>query len=50
MSMMSKKAVLNVIAAVGRKSAKIGCNSASLFGYHQPKEPNNIKTVLKKHK
>ena len=24
------------------------CGAASYFGYHQPKEPKNIKAVLKK--
>ena len=39
---MDKKleiSVLKAIARLGEKSAKIGCNSASLFGFHQPKEP-----------
>lgn len=43
---MNKKVkthVLKAIARLGEKSAKIGCNSASLFGFHQPKEPNLIK-------
>ena len=30
---MNKKSILKVIAAIGMKSAKIGCNSASAFGY-----------------
>ncbi len=43
MSKMTKKSVLKAIATIGRKSAEIGCNSASLFGYHQPKEPKSMK-------
>lgn len=47
MSKMTKKAVLKAIAAIGKKSAKIGCNSTSVFGYHQPKQPVDIKKMLK---
>ena len=43
MSDMTKKSVMKVVAAIGKKSAEIGCNSASIFGYHQPKEPANLK-------
>lgn len=43
MSNITKEAVLKVVAAIGKKSAEIGCNSASIFGYHQPKEPANLK-------
>ena len=43
MSNMTKKSVLKAVAAIGKKSAEIGCNSASIFGYHQPKEPTNLK-------
>jgi cyclic lactone autoinducer peptide len=43
-----KKDVLSILAKVGKKSAEIGCNSASLFGFHQPKEPKDINTMLKK--
>ena len=38
MSKTTKKAVLKAIAVIGKKSAEIGCNPASLFSYHQPKE------------
>lgn len=44
---MTKKAILKAIAAIGKKSAEVGCNSASLFGYHQPKQPVDIKKMLK---
>ena len=45
---MNKKSILKVIAAIGMKSAKIGCNSASAFGSHQPKEPVMLKKSAKK--
>ncbi len=48
MSNMTNKSVLKVVAAIGKKSAEIGCNSASIFGFHQPKEPDNIKKEIKK--
>lgn len=40
--------VLKAIARLGEKSAKIGCNSASLFGFHQPKEPSQVHNSSKK--
>ena len=40
---MNKKSILKVIAVIGMKSAKIGCNSASAFGYHQPTALQNLK-------
>lgn len=45
---MNKKSILKVIAAIGMKSAKIGCNSAFAFGYHQPKEPAELKKIVRK--
>lgn len=50
MSNMTKEAVLKAVAAIGKKSAEIGCNSASIFGYHQPKEPERLKGMPKKTK
>jgi len=47
MSKMTKKTILKAVASIGKKSAKIGCNSASVFGYHQPKQPVDIKKMLK---
>ena len=47
MSNATKKSVLKVVAAIGKKSAEIGCNSASIFGYHQPKEPTIVKKQAK---
>lgn len=43
MSNMTKKSVLKAVAAIGKKSAEIGCNSASIFGFHQPKELASMK-------
>lgn len=37
-----KKSFLKAIALVAKKSAEIGCNSASIYGYHQPKEPQSF--------
>lgn len=45
MSKITKKSLLKAVAAIGKKSAEIGCNSASIFGYHQPKEPANLKAL-----
>lgn len=44
---MNKKSILKAVAAIGKKSAKVGCNSASILGYHQPTEPKKLKAVLK---
>ena len=43
----AKKAFLNVIAKVGEKSAKLGANSASMFGFHQAKEPEALRKLKK---
>lgn len=48
MSKMTKDCVLKVVAAIGKKSAEIGCNSASILGFHQPKQPAGLKKALKK--
>ena len=47
MSKVTKTAILKAIAKIGKKSAEFGCNSASILGYHQPKEPANLKKLLK---
>lgn len=39
MSKTTKKDMLKVVANIGKKAAEFGCNSASIFGYHQPKQP-----------
>ena len=43
MGKMTKDCVLKIVAAIGKKSAEIGCNSASILGFHQPKEPKILK-------
>lgn len=48
MSKVTKKSILKAIAFIGKKSAEIGHNSASIFGYHQPKEPTKLLDELKK--
>lgn len=42
-----KKSFLAILALIGKKSAEVGCNSASVYGYHQPIEPKNLKEKLK---
>lgn len=42
-----KVSVLKTVARIGEKAAKIGCNSASLFGFHQPKEPVQAKKITR---
>ena len=44
---MNKTFILKAVATVGMKFAKIGCNSASAFGYHQPKEPKALQNLKK---
>lgn len=44
----TKVKVMKVVAAIGKKSALIGCDSASILGFHQPKEPVNVKEKLNK--
>ena len=43
----AKKSILKAVAKVGAKSAEIGASSASMLGYHQPKEPNFFKLNFK---
>ena len=37
-----KTNVLEMVAKVAKKSAVIGANSASVFGFHQPYENDNL--------
>lgn len=48
MSNNTKEAVLKAIANIAKKSAMFGCDSASVLGFHQPKEPANLKEMLEK--
>ena len=43
----AKKSILKAAAKVGAKSAEIGASSASMLGYHQPKEPNALQNLKK---
>jgi cyclic lactone autoinducer peptide len=46
MNTTPKTIVLKAVAAIGKKSAEIGCHSASILGFHQPKEPADLKAQL----
>lgn len=39
--------VAKVIAKLALKSAKAACGAASCFGPYQPKEPANLKDIVK---
>lgn len=43
----AKKSILKTVAKVGAKSAEIGASSASILGFHQPKEPSGCKITKK---
>ncbi len=45
--MKVKKTVAKAIAKLALKSAKTACGTASLFGPYQPKEPTNLKNIVK---
>lgn len=47
MSKVTRDAILKAFAAIAKKSAEIGGNSASVMGYHQPKEPTALKKQAK---
>ncbi|MGN0614332.1 MAG: AgrD family cyclic lactone autoinducer peptide [Porcipelethomonas sp.] len=38
-----KANVLGAVAKIARKSASAGASSASVLGFHQPKEPKALK-------
>lgn len=44
---MTKNAILKIVAAIGRKSAKFGGDSISVLGFCQPKEPSELKKAEK---
>jgi cyclic lactone autoinducer peptide len=48
MGKMTKEHVLKLVATIGKKSAEFGCGSASIWGFHQPKQPAGLKKALKK--
>ena len=43
----AKKGILKAVAKVGAKSAEFGASSASIFGFHQPKEPKALQNLKK---
>lgn len=43
----AKKSILKAVAKVGAKSAEFGASSASMFGFHQPKEPKALQNLKK---
>ncbi len=43
----TKKSILNLMAKAGMRSAVKAAGSASLFSYHQPKEPKCLKQISK---
>ncbi len=43
----TKKSILNLMAKAGMRSAVKAAGSASLFSYHQPKEPKALKSLKK---
>lgn len=45
---MSKNIVFKAVAKVAEIAARSAAGSASLAGCHQPKEPSNLKVMLKK--
>ena len=42
-----KKAIANIIAKTVLKTVNASCGAASYYGVYQPKEPANIKKLLK---
>lgn len=45
--MKFKATIAKTIAKLALKSAKTACGAASFFGPYQPKEPANLKNVVK---
>lgn len=44
----TKNTLKRAVEAVAVKSAKVACGTASLYFFGQPKEPKNLKQILKK--
>lgn len=44
---MKKTALAKVLSKIGTTAAKKAAGSASQFGYHQAKEPTNLKKISK---
>ena len=45
--MKFKAVIAKAIAKIALKSAKVACGSASCYGVYQPKEPENLKDLVK---
>ncbi len=45
--MKFKATVAKAIAKLALKSAKTACGAASYYGPYQPKEPANLKNIVK---
>lgn len=45
--MKVSEAVAKTVAKLALKSAKTACGAASFFGPYQPKEPANLKDIVK---
>lgn len=45
--MKVREMVAKAIAKLALKSAKAACGAASCFGPYQPKEPANLKNIIK---
>lgn len=45
--MKAKIIVAKFIAKLALKSAKVACGAASYYGPYQPKEPANLKNIVK---
>lgn len=45
--MKVKAKVAKAIAKVALKTAKASCGAASIFGPYQPKEPANLRKLIK---
>ncbi len=46
--MKLKKTTADIVAKIAKTAAKSACGSASWWTIHQPKEPNNLKKLLRK--
>ena len=40
-----KKGIMDKLAELAKKMAEKACGEASYYGFHQPKEPENIKNT-----
>lgn len=45
--MKASEKIAKVITKIALKSAKTACGAASIYGPYQPKEPANLKNMVK---